>query len=143
MSMRPTRKIIVDFVGVFLIGALAGGLATWSYSDTQLTSFMSRTNDPEAFVSRINQKYADEFHLSPDEISRVQPQIREMAQRIYQVRHQFSVDMMATLDNYHQQIAAQLTPEHRASYEAAVANRKKKLSALLLLDQSSPSQRSK
>jgi hypothetical protein len=62
-----------------------------------------------------------------------------MAQHIYQVRHQFGLDMMSTLDDYHQQIAAQLTPEHRAAYDAAVSDRRKKLAALLLLDQSSPS----
>jgi hypothetical protein len=43
------------------------------YTDTQLSSFMSRTNDPDAFAARINKKYADEYHLSSDELSRIQP----------------------------------------------------------------------
>jgi uncharacterized membrane protein len=143
MSTRTTRKIIVDFIGVFLIGALAGGLVTWSYTDTQLSSFMTRTNDPNTFVVRVNKKYADEYHLSADELSRIQPQIKEMAQQIYQVRHQFGVDMMAKLDEYHQKIAEQLTPEHRAAYEKAMADHKKQLGGILLLDQSSPSQGAK
>jgi len=140
--MRPTRKIIADFVGVFLIGALAGGLVTWSYTDTQLTTFMSRTNDPDSMVARMNKRYVEEYHLTPDEISRIQPTIKEMAQHIYQVRHQFGIDIMATLDNYHQKIAEQLTPEHRAAYEKAIAEHKMKL-ASMLLDQSSPSQEQK
>ena len=143
MAMRTTRKIIVDFIGVFLIGALAGGLLTWRATDTQLSSFMTRTNNPDSFVVRINKKYSDEYHLTPDELSRIQPAIKEMAQHIYQVRHQFGLDVMATLDEYHQKIAAQLTPEHRAAYEKAVAERKKKLNSMLLLDQSSPSQEAK
>jgi hypothetical protein len=49
---------------------------------------------------------------------------------------------MATLDNYHQKIAEQLTPEHRAAYEKAIAEHKMKL-ASMLLDQSSPSQEQK
>jgi hypothetical protein len=61
-----------------------------------------------------------------------------MAQHLYQVRHQFGLDVMATLDDYHQKIAEQLTPEHRAAYEKAVAERRNKLSSLLLPDQSSP-----
>lgn len=141
--MRPTRKIIADFVGVFLIGALAGGLVAWSYTDTQLSSFMSRTNDPDAFVARIDKKYVEDYHLTPDEINRIQPTVKEMAQHMYQVRHQFSLDVMSTLDNYHQQIAAQLTPDHRAAYEAAIAEHRKKLANMLLLDQSSPNQGSK
>jgi hypothetical protein len=142
-TMRPTRKIIADFVGVFLFGALAGGLVTWSYTDTQLSSFMSRTNDPDSMVARIDKKYVEDYHLTSDEINRIQPTVKEMAQHIYQVRHQFSLDMMTTLDDYHQQIAAQLTPDHRAAYEAAIAEHRKKLAAMLLLDQSSPNQGSK
>ncbi|MEJ0000003.1 MAG: hypothetical protein WDO13_13010 [Verrucomicrobiota bacterium] len=43
--MASSRTIIAEFVGVFLIGALAGGLVAWSYStNEQLSSFMSRTN---------------------------------------------------------------------------------------------------
>jgi len=138
--MRPTRKIIAEFIAVFLIGGMAGGFVTWYCTDTQLSMFMSRTNDPDNFVARINKKYADEYHLSPDELNRIQPTVKEMAQHLYQVRHKFGLDIMATLDKYHQQIADQLTPEHRAAYEAAIAERHKKLNALLLPDQSSPSQ---
>lgn len=162
--MRPTRKIIVEFIGVFVIGAGAGGLAIWSYtdaqdsdlqyyeprpsipppSDTTLTSFMSRTNDdPDSIVARMNKKYADEYHLTPDELNRIQPTIKEMARHVYNVRHQFGIDIMATLDDYHQKIAAQLTPEHRAAFETATAARRKKLNSLLLPDQSSPSQEQK
>jgi hypothetical protein len=138
--MRPTRKIIAEFIGVFLIGALAGGLLAWSFSDTQLTSFMSRTNDPNVLMARINKKYADQYHLTPEEMNRIQPLTKEMAQSIYKVRHQFGVDILSTLDTYHQQIAAQLTPEHRDAYLKATKERTKNLTALLLSDQSSPTQ---
>ena len=144
MSMRSTRKIIAEFIGVFLIGAVAGGLVTSSYTDTQLTTFMSRTNDgPDSIAARITKKYADEYHLTPDELTRVQPEIGEMAQHVYQVRHQFGVDIMATLDEYHEKIAEQMTPEHRAAYDAAMAEHRKKLAGLLLPDQSSPTEGAK
>ena len=137
MDMRPTRKIIAEFVGVFLVGAVAGGLVTTGYTDTQLTTFMSKAaNKPDEIVARINKKYADEYHLSPDEIARIQPLVQEMAQRIYQVRHQFGVDIMSTLDDYHTKIAAQLTPEHRDAYEKAMAAHRKNLSNTLLPDPS-------
>jgi hypothetical protein len=102
--------------------------------------FMSRTNDPDSFVARINKKYSDDYHLTPDELNRIQPTVKEMARQIYRVRHQFGLDVMTTLDEYHQKIAAQLTPEHRAVYEKAIAEHDKKLNSLLLPDQSSPSQ---
>jgi hypothetical protein len=36
-----------------------------------------------------------------------------------------------------------LTPEHRVAYQAAIAERRQKLSTLLLLDQGSPTATSK
>jgi len=100
---------------------------------------MSKTADkPDAMVARMNKKYADEFHLTPEELQKIQPTVAEMAQNIYQIRTQFSSDIIAALDKYHQQIAEQLTPEHRAAYEQAMADRHKVLSTLLQPDQSSP-----
>jgi uncharacterized membrane protein len=141
--MRPTRKIIAEFIAVFLIGALAGGLLTWNFTDTQLTTFMSRANDPDSMVARMNKKYTDEFHLTPDELSRIQPQVKEVAQHLYQIRHRFGVDILATLDTYHQNVAEQLTPEHRDAYLKVVGERRDKLGTILLPDQSSPSTGSK
>ena len=115
----------------------------WCYNDTQLVSFMSRSSDPDKLVERINKKYADEYHLTPEEMEKIRPLTKEMGQHIYQVRHQFGVDIISTLDDYHAQIAAQLTPEHRSAYEAAMAVRKKKLSAVLLTDPGSPTPASK
>ena len=157
--MRPTRKIVAEFAGVFLIGAVVGGMATWSYTteqysnlpdlygritlprpvDTTLNTFMSRTADSsDSMLARMNQKYVDDYHLTPDEMTRIEPTLKAMSQDIYQVRHQFGVDIVGTLDKYHAQIAAQLTPEHRVAYQAAMADRRKKLSSLLLLDEGSP-----
>lgn len=144
MVMRPTRKIIAEFIAVFLIGALAGGLVTWSYTDRLASQFLSRAADkPESIVARVNKKYTDELHLTPDELNRIQPMVIEMAQRTYQLRHQFGLDFMAAFDEYHQKIAEQLTPEHRAAYEQATAQHRAVLNNLLLPDQSSPNTGSK
>jgi hypothetical protein len=139
MPMRPTRKIVAEFVGVFLIGSFAGGLVTWSYTDTQLSSFMSRSTSPQSMVARINQKYENDYHLTPDELSKIQPEILAMAQHLYTVRHQFGVDVLSTMDEYHQKIASELTPEHRAAYETAIGERRMKMAGMLLPDQGSPS----
>jgi uncharacterized membrane protein len=140
--MRTTRKIIAEFVGVFLIGAIAGGLVTWNFSNSSVnaTVFLSNTADkPDAMLVRLNKKYVTDFHLSPEELQRIQPTLKDMAQNIYLIRHQFGADMMGALDKYHDEISAQLTPEHRADYDKAIAERHKRLSALLLPDESSPS----
>ncbi|SRR5260221_7739358 len=165
--MSLSRKITGEFIGVFLIGALVGGLAMWDWaavkenkliglamgetplnpgdltlpnegnlsSDAKLARFMSRTNDPDKMIARINEKYLNDYHLTPEELDRIQPLIREMAQHVSQIRHQFGVDIIGSLDGYHQKIAEQLTPEHRAAYQAACEERKKQLRNILLLDQ--------
>ncbi|HEV3271599.1 MAG TPA: hypothetical protein VGZ93_05400 [Candidatus Methylacidiphilales bacterium] len=139
MSMRPTRKIKAEFIGVFLIGAVAGGFVTWGCTDRLASTFLSRAADkPDSIVARLNKKYADDYHLTPDELNRIQPIFKEMAERTYQLRHQFGVDFMASFDEYHEKIAEQLTPEHRAAYEATIADHRKKLAVLLLPDESSP-----
>ena len=143
MAMRPTRKIIADFIGVFLIGALAGGLVTWSYTDTRLSTFMSRTNDPDRMVARIDKKYADEYRLTPDEQSRIEPLTKEMTRRLYQIRRQFGVDVIATLDDYHGKIAEQMDATQREAYEKANEERKKRMSVMLHPDQNLPGQAQK
>lgn len=140
--MFPSRKIIAAFIGVFLIGALVGGLVVWDLSDMKLSRFLNRTSDPASMAARINQKYIDDYHLSPEEQARIAPLTKEMADQLYQVRRRFGADIISTLDNYHQKIGAEMTPEHRAAYEKANIERKNRMSSLLL-DPAAPAQEQK
>jgi len=137
--MRLSSKVTGEFIGVFFSGILVGALAMWDFGDTQLSKFMLNTNDPDSVMTaRINKKYAEDYHLTPEEISRIQPLIKEMAQNISQSRQKFGHDIITTLTLYHQKIAMQLSPEHRAIYEQDSVEREKQISDLLLPDQSSP-----
>ena len=139
--LLPSRKIAGEFAAVFFIGVLVGGLLVWDYTDRELTKFMNKTNESDSvMVERIDRKYVDEYHLTPDELSRIQPTIKEMAQHMSHIRRQFGIDIVSTYSDYHEKIAQQLTPEHRAAYEQATAERKKQISSLLQLDQSSSDQ---
>jgi hypothetical protein len=136
--MPNSRKLIAEFLGVFLIGAVAGGLLTSSFSDTQLTTAMSHWNNPDALEARINSKYEQDYQLTPDEMEKIKPLTKQLAQDLYKIRHQFGVDIVDTLNRDHEAIAAQLTPEHRETYEAKMTNLTGKLGAALVGDQSSP-----
>ncbi len=136
--MANSRKLVAEFIGVFLIGALAGGLLTSSLSDTPLTTAMSRWNNPDLLESRINAKYEQDYQLTPDEMAKIKPLTRQLAQDLYKVRHQFGVDILTTLNRDHAAIAEQLTAEHRAIYESKMTDLTSKLSTDLLGDQSSP-----
>jgi uncharacterized membrane protein len=138
--MLPSRKISAIFVATFLIGALAGGLATWDMTDTKLSGFLKKTSDPDSMTTRINQKNLKDYQLTPDEQSRIEPLTRAMAQRLYQIRRQFAVDILSTLDDYHQKVSEQLSATQREAYDKATVERKKRMSSMLLLDQGSSGQ---
>jgi hypothetical protein len=138
--MLLTRKITVAFVAIFLIGAAVGALIMWDVTDTQLSMFMKKTTDPGSMAVRLNAKYAKEYQLTPDEQARIAPLTQEMAQHLYQTRHQFAVDIISTLDEYHEKIGAQMTPSQREAYEQANAARKKRIGSMLLIDQNAPAQ---
>jgi len=138
--MANTRKLVAQFVGVFVIGALAGGLLSYSLSDTSLATAMSRWNNADSLEARINARYAQDYQLTPEEMDKIKPLTKQLAQDVYKIRHQFGVDIVDTLNRDHAAIAAQLTPEHRAAYEAKVNDRTNKLGAILLGDQGSPTQ---
>jgi hypothetical protein len=135
MTLLPSRKLSAAFVGVFLIGGLVGGLLVLTFTDMKLSHFMTVTTDPQSMAARINQKYVQDLHLSADEQARIAPLIREMTQHLYLVRRQFGVDIVATLDDYHQKIGAEMTPEHREAFEKWLAERQKRMSSMLLPDQ--------
>ena len=108
MTLLPSRKLSAAFVGVFLIGGLVGGLLVMAFTDMKLSHFMTVTSDPQSMATRVNQKYVQAFNLNADEQARIAPLIREMTQHLYLVRRQFGVDIIATLDDYHQKIGAQI-----------------------------------
>jgi hypothetical protein len=135
MSILPSRKATAAFLGVFLIGAVAGGLLMTAFQDMRLSQFLVRTGDPKSMATRINQKYITEYNLTPDEQTRIAPLLQQMTQQLYLTRRQFGVDIIATLDDYHRKIGEQMLPEHRDAYNQANEERKKRMSAMLLLDQ--------
>ena len=138
--MFPSRKISITFAAVFFIGVAVGALVMWDLiyvkpdkSDVEISLFMARTNDPvDAIVKRINDKYVNVYHFSPEEVQKVQPFVEELARAISDARHGFSTQILSTMDSSHQKIAAQLSPEHRAVFEQAIADRQKQLTVLLL-----------
>ena len=135
MTLLPTRKVAGAFVGVFLIGALVGALLVKAFEDLWVNRFLVSTADPKSMAVRIDQKYLHDYHLTPDEELRIRPLIQEMTQQLYLSRKRFGVDIISTMDDYHNRIAEQMLPEHRDAYKEANDKRRKRMSSVLLLDQ--------
>ncbi len=133
-----SRKLAWAFVAIFLIGCLVGGLVTWDLTDTQLPTFLKKTSDPISLTARINDKYTKAYQLTPDQQARIAPITSAMSDRLYKIRNQFATDVISTMDDFHAQVATQMTPDQRAAYEKDNLVRKQKVSAMLFLNQSSP-----
>jgi hypothetical protein len=139
--MLPSRKIIVAFAAVFVLGGGVGALIESTFHDARLTKFLTSTGDPKSMAARINAKYAKEENLTPDELARIAPLTQEMTEHLYQERRQFGIDIISTLKEYHQKIGDQMTPEHRQAFQLANQEREKRMSGLLLLDDASAGQK--
>lgn len=134
MTLLPSRKVAGAFLGVFLIGAIVGGLLVTTFQDLRLSHFLVSTSDPKSMAAHINQKYVREYNLTADEQARIAPLTQEMTQRLYLTRRQFGVDIIATLDDYHRQIGDRMLPEHREAFQKANEDRRKRMGGMLLLD---------
>lgn len=140
MATLPSRKITAAFIGVFVVGVLVGWLNATSIYETRFSGFLNRTGDPVNLANRFNQKYTMDYQLSADQQAKIAPLTQDVAQRLYQLRHQFGADIISTLDDFHAKVAEQMTPDQRAAYAKANEDRKKRMTALLLSDPPSAKQ---
>jgi hypothetical protein len=136
--MPISRRIIAAFIGVFLIGAVAGGLVEQTFRDARLSSFLSRTENPDRLESHITQRLSHDYNLSAAEQARINPLTKEVAQQVYQERRQFGANVLDLMDTYHKKVEASMDPDHRPAYEQDIRKRQQKLADLLLLDANPP-----
>lgn len=138
--MSYPSKIRGLFLAVFLLGALAGGVATHYYdaSTQQFSQFLNKVSDPDAATGRVLKRYAERYQLTSDEINRITPTVKNMTARAYQERCQFGTDMMSILDSSHAEIAQLLDPTHRDAYQKHWEERRKELAATLLIKTNAP-----
>ena len=111
--------------------------------DAKVSRFMNRANDPVSMAARINQKYTADYRLTPDQQARISPLVDEAARHLYQLRHQFGVDVIAALDEFHAKVAGQMTDEQRGLYAKANEERKTRMTHLLLAEPPQPAQSQK
>jgi hypothetical protein len=134
--MLPSRRLAAAFFCVFLLGAIAGGLLAYNFADLRFSNFLNRTNDPASLAQRIDKKLAHDYQLDADEQARIAPLTQDLAQKLYTLRRNFGADVIATMDDAHQKIGAQMNPTQRAAYEKANAERRKRALGMLLPDAS-------
>lgn len=129
-----SRRLTATFVGVFILGAITGSLIALNVADLRFSNFLKRTNDPASLAQRLDAKLAHDYQLDADEQARIRPLTHDMAQKLYGLRRQFATDVLATLDEAHQKIGAQMNPVQRAAYAKANDDRHKRAVGVLMPD---------
>jgi hypothetical protein len=129
-----SRRLTATFVCIFILGAITGSLIALNFADLRFYNFLKRTNDPAALAQRLDQKLTHDYQLDADEQARIAPLTRGMAQKLYALRRQFGTDVLATLDEAHEKIGAQMNPAQRTAYAKANDDRHKRAIGLLMPD---------
>ena len=138
IPVRVSRKLILAFAAIFVVGLLAGFVLAQNFADTKVSVFLKNAADPDAMATHIDQNNVKFYQLSADQMAAIKPLTRAYTQKIYEARNQFASAVVAAMDDYHSKVAAQMTPAQRDAYAKANEDRKKRLSALLFLNQGSP-----
>jgi len=130
--MIPSRKLAAMFLCVFVLGAAAGALLEMNFGDPRFSTFLNKTSDPAALAQRVDKRLASQFNLDADEQARIAPLTKEMAQNLFGLRVKFANDVLATIDDEHGKIAAQMTPAQRDAYiKDNVARRARAVAVLM------------
>ena len=130
--MLPSRRLAAAFVCVFILGAIAGGTISLNFADMRFYNFLNRTNDPASLAKRLDKRLTHDYHLDADEQARIAPLTRDIAQKLYALRRRFASDILATMDDSHQKIGAQMTPDQRTAYEKDNRDRRKRTVSILM-----------
>ena len=106
MTGRSWRVWLV-FLGVFVAGAIAGGVVAMRFKPTKPTS------QPDDLALRIMHRFSEQLALTPEQKAAVEPHVQRAAQELHQMRAQTAEAMQAL----EQAVARELTPEQRSKLE--------------------------
>lgn len=124
MSGLSKSRVILYVVGVFVLGALAGGFA--GYSTGKQQSF--RPPKSEEMAARIQRKMTERLKLSPEQSAAILPFIKKDCETIDQVQKECSSRINDVINASRKDIIAILTPEQRLELDAMDKERNSRMS---------------
>ncbi len=135
LRMFKSARLILAFAGVFGMGIAFGWMLPQGNVPTTLEKFFNKTTNPNEMAQACLAKYVTKYNLTEEEQLRIRPILNDMTQHLYDLRHSFSSDVLATEDHYHQLIAEQLDPDQRALYLASYKESRGRIETALSVKQ--------
>lgn len=113
--MNRTFKAIVVFAGVFLAGAIVGGVATWRVNRSLMQHRMARAE--QRFVGQQLRRLSEDLNLSEVQAAAVKSILDRAGVDLRKHREETFNEARLILDRMHADIALLLTAEQKARLE--------------------------
>jgi len=101
-------KTVLAMAGIFLAGSVAGGFVSVAWVRT---TSMPQWGTVDQFADRHLGKMIKDLGLTEEQVSRVKPIVKEMAEQLRPVRRRALDDAREIFGNMYSRIEAELTPE--------------------------------
>jgi len=115
MSMDKPWKVVLAFAGIFLAGALAGGMMMLRID--RPPRMPGRMPPPREFVPEMLQRMSRELELTAEQQARIQPILQRTQQDFQELRRDHVRDVTAMMERMHADVSAVLTPAQRVKLE--------------------------
>jgi len=112
--MNNPWKVICAFLGVFLAGAIFGGMVALRVSDGQEKMHHKSKG---SFSSRLMKHYTERLELSPVQIGKIQPILAAADAELRELRVAGYKSTFAVVERMNQAVSAELSAEQRVKFD--------------------------
>jgi Spy/CpxP family protein refolding chaperone len=121
--MDKPWKVILAFIGIFLAGALVGGLVTLRWGK----NFAQRQPSGEQYGPQLMKRLVTELELTPEQQAKINPIVTSASEELRELRRTTQRTSAAVLARMQGDIAAVLTPEQRAKFDTQVSRQRERI----------------
>jgi len=124
MNQTSPRQLLTYLAAIFLLGAAAGTVGGYSWGKRTIARWPDRSKMRE----KIQAKITTEFKLTPEQVSKLSPLLDSHMEELDKLNQEHHRQIGASMSRQRERIAAILTPEQRAAFEAKEREREQRRS---------------
>jgi hypothetical protein len=122
LSIRQYWKVALCFLGVFLAGAITGGVWTARVARKAIVKKI----DPANWKSLDAAKLTRRLNLRPDQVEKINPIIEQKVHELRGMRRDEMETIARSLDQFAVTITPLLDPDQQKEYEKMMAERRER-----------------
>jgi Spy/CpxP family protein refolding chaperone len=106
-------KLIAGFILVFIAGGVTGGFV----AATTIRSYFLAGGHHGVAAERMRDRLKSQLNLTPEQATKISPIIDKTTAQLEEIRSDTARRVHETFNNFHEQVAANLTPEQQTKFE--------------------------